>query len=291
MLYTLKNSALTAKINTRGAELTSVKSSDGCEYIWQGAPTYWSEHAPWLFPICSHLWDETYTYQGNSYALHSRNFTHSTDFEVEAHSDTALTLSLRANEETKRSYPFDFTFTVTYMLCENGLKIDVAVTNTGTELMPFSFGAHPGFNVPLAKNGRFEDWYLEFGEDCSPDEILLTENVYLDGRRVAYPLVDCRKLPLSHNLFTLDGRFFARVPDKVTLKCDNAPHSVTICMPDTPYLGMWSRPHSDAPLLCIEPWHGLPSYDGIVDDLETKNDMYRLLPQKTKRFSLTYIFD
>ena len=290
MIYTLKNEQLTVQINGQGAELISAKGADGCEYLWQGGPVYWDEHAPWLFPICSHLWEDRYIYRGKSYNLHSRNFTHSTEFAITAQDEHALTLALYADTETRKSYPFDFSFTVTYRLSGRALLIDVAVKNNDSTIMPFSFGAHPGFNVPLAGNGRFENWYLAFGEDCSPDEILLTENVYLDGRRVAYPLENGKKLALSHGLFTLDGRFFARVANEVTLKSDVAPHFVTIKMPDTPYLGMWSRPNSNAPLLCIEPWHGLPSYDGIVDDLETKNDMYRLQPGKEKHFALEYVF-
>ena len=290
MIYTLKNEQLTVQINGRGAELTSVKCAGGCEYLWQGDPKYWGEHAPWLFPICSHLWEESYTYQGARYELHSRNFTHTTEFTVKKASETSLVLELCANEETKRAYPFDFSFTVTYRLQGSHLHVEVDVQNQGDTVMPFSFGAHPGFNLPLDGNGRFEDWYLEFGKPCSPDEILLTENVYLDGRRVAYPLREGKKLELSHGLFTLDGRFFARVDNKVTLKSDLSSRFVTIDFPDTPYLGMWSKPMSDAPLLCIEPWHGLPSYDGTVDALETKNDMYRLEPKAGKHFALTYTF-
>lgn len=290
MIYTIQNGLLTAKINSIGAELCSIRHQNGCEYLWQGDPAYWGEHAPWLFPICSHLWEDRYFYRGRSYSLCSRNFTHRTDFAVTEHTDTALTLTLTANEESKQEYPFDHTLTVSYRLSENRLFTDVTVQNTGDETMPFSFGAHPGFHVPLDGNGRFEDWYLEFGEACSPDEILLTENVYLDGRRTAFPLRDGRILPLSHGLFTLDGRFFARVSNDVTLKSTLSPRSVTLRFPQTPYLGLWSKPYSDAPLLCIEPWHGLPSYDGIVDDLETKNDMYRLLPNAQKRFSLEYEF-
>lgn len=290
MIYTLKNESLIVQINSVGAELISVKSIDGCEYLWQGDPAYWGEHAPWLFPICSHLWDERYTYRSSSYTLHSRSFTHSTDYTVAEASDTALTLTLAASAQTKENYPFDFSFSVTYRLDGAKLSLDVTVKNNGSDVMPFSFGAHPGFNVPLDGNGRFEDWYLEFGKDCSPDEILLTQNVYLDGRRVAFPLENGRKLPLSHGLFTLDGRFFARMDNKVTLKSDLSPRFVTIDFPDTPYMGMWSKPNSDAPLLCIEPWHGLPSYDGIVDDLDTKNDMYRLQPRSEKQFLLTYTF-
>ena len=287
MIYTLQNEKATVKINGKGAELISL-CANGCEYLWQGDPAHWGEHAPWLFPICSHLWEESYTYRGKRYELHSRSFTHSTEFTAKAVSATEGVLELASNEETKVSYPCDFTFTVTYRLCENRLTLDVTVKNSGEDVLPFSFGAHPGFNLPLTGDSRYEDWYLEFGQECSPDEILLTENVYLDGRRVAYPLREGRKLDISHGLFTLDGRFFARTADQVTLRSDRCARSITIDFPNTPYLGIWSRPDAEAPLLCIEPWHGLPSYDGIVDDIEQKNDMYRLQPGSSKQFTLTY---
>ena len=288
MIYTLKNEKITARVNGKGAELISLYAND-CEYLWQGEPAYWGEHAPWLVPICSHLWEESYTYRGKRYELHSRNFTHQTEFTAKTVTDTELVLEMTSDEQAHASYPFAHTFTVAYRLCNDRLCLEVTVKNTGDEVMPFSFGAHPGFNLPLVGDSRFEDWYLEFGKECSPDEILLTENVYLDGRRVAYPLRDGKRLDLSHGLFTLDGRFFARTDNRVTLKSDRCPRSITIDFPDTPYLGTWSCPNADAPFLCIEPWHGLPSYDGIVDDMEQKNDMYRLLPGGTKQFTLTYI--
>ena len=46
--------------------------------------------------------------------------------------------------------------------------------------------------------------------------------------------------------------------------------------PGFPYLGFWHKPKTEAPYLCIEPWHGLPSDEGVVDDLDTKHDMVRL---------------
>ena len=289
MLYTIQNEFLTVKIESVGAELHSIRHQNGCEYLWQGDPAYWGEHAPWLFPICSHLWEDRYLYRGRSYTLCSRNFTHKTDFSVLSHTASAITLALFADKQTKVSYPFDFTFTVSYRLEGEALHTSVTVQNNGTEVMPFSFGAHPGFNIPLESGSDFGDWYLDFGEESALDEILLSPNVYLDGRRIALPLTD-GKLRLAHGLFTLDGRFFARVPNKVTLKSERSPRFITIDFPEAPYLGLWSKPYSDAPLLCIEPWHGLPSYDGIVDDMDTKNDMYRLLPAHKKIFQLTYTF-
>ena len=51
---------------------------------------------------------------------------------------------------------------------------------------------------------------------------------------------------------------------------------MTVSYPDMRYLGIWHKPKSDAPYVCIEPWTSLPSVDGEVDDLETKADMETL---------------
>ena len=48
MIYTLKNNKIEVKVNSLGAELISVVSKEGFEYIWQGAQ--WPKHAPVLFP-------------------------------------------------------------------------------------------------------------------------------------------------------------------------------------------------------------------------------------------------
>ena len=47
----LKNDKISAALKTMGAELTSLKDTEGTEYLWQGNPDYWSGQAPVLFPI------------------------------------------------------------------------------------------------------------------------------------------------------------------------------------------------------------------------------------------------
>ena len=66
--YILENEMLSLRFSTLGAELLSARRGD-FEYIWQGAPGLWREHAPLLFPICSHLTGDIYTYRGKTYAM------------------------------------------------------------------------------------------------------------------------------------------------------------------------------------------------------------------------------
>lgn len=41
MIVTLKNHTMTAQIDSIGAQLISLKSKSGTEYIWQRDPAHW----------------------------------------------------------------------------------------------------------------------------------------------------------------------------------------------------------------------------------------------------------
>ena len=73
MNYTLKNDLLTITISDLGGELQSVKGN-GCEYLWQGDPSYWTGRAPLLFPICGRFFDGRYTYAGKTYEMGTHGF-------------------------------------------------------------------------------------------------------------------------------------------------------------------------------------------------------------------------
>ena len=44
--------------------------------------------------------------------------------------------------------------------------------------------------------------------------------------------------------------------------------------------GTHDRLYRKAPFVCIEPWHGVPSTDGVVDDFENKQNFIKLAPSK-----------
>ncbi len=291
MIYTLKNKCLTVSICDRGAELLSVRRNDNkYEYIWQRDPAHWSSSAPWLFPICSHLAEDRYTWRGKTYELPIHGFARHQTFIPVTVSKTALTLVLDDTPETRRLYPFSFSLSITYRLVENDLEIEASVENTGKGTLPFAFGAHPGFNVPMEGKGSFEDYCLQFGEHCSPDELLLSENGLNTGKKKAYILREGKYLDLKRKRFEADGIFLSRMADSVTLGMEDNPRAVTVFYPNAPYLGIWSKPDRGASFVCIEPWYGLPSFEGEIDDLATKSDLFRLPRGEKKDFSFRYTF-
>jgi len=105
---------------------------------------------PILFPICGNLPDNTYTHDGQSYALKQHGFARNLPWAI-AHQSTdtaaSLTLQLDSNDTTRQQYPFDFRLQFTYRLLGNGLEIHQRVENQSAEPLPFSLGLHPYFNV------------------------------------------------------------------------------------------------------------------------------------------------
>lgn len=289
MLYELKNDQLTVTFNDMGGVLHSVRRED-CEYLWQGNPEYWNGRAPILFPICGRLIDGKYTYGGKTFEMKIHGFARFVPFETKIVSDKEIVFTLTANEETLAQYPFPFVLTISYRLEGSEIISDIVMKNIGDTVMPCTVGAHPGFNIPLDGKGEFTDFYLEFGESCSPDQLVFSDTCFQTGKKTAFPLVDGKCLPLRHTLFDNDAIFLARMADSVTLKSEKTERFVRLSYPKMPYLGIWHKPRTEAPYVCIEPWCGLPSFDGVVDDLATKSDMFRLQPGEEKVLTYSIYF-
>ena len=99
-------------------------------------------------------------------------------------------------------------------------------------------------------------------------------------------------LPLKHSLFDHDAVFLYDTCGSLTLTAGGK-RSVRVDYPNMKYIGSWHLPHTAAPYVCIEPWTSCPSYDGELDDLETKRDMMRLASggHYATDFSMTFNTD
>ena len=57
MTITLRSDLLTVRADSLGAQLTSIRTNQGVELLWQADPAVWGRHAPLLFPIIGRLRD------------------------------------------------------------------------------------------------------------------------------------------------------------------------------------------------------------------------------------------
>ncbi len=282
MLYTIKNDKITVQIASDGAELMSIKSADGTEYLWQGDSTYWGGRAYNLFPICGRITDGKYKYKGE--VIEGLKSPHgyvrkSAADEVVEIADDQIKFLFKSSDATKKFYPFDFVYSLTYTLFGGEIKMSIDVVNNGNEDMYFAVGGHPGFNVPLA-DGKFEDYYLEFEDGKNAKTIYMSDTCFITDRVDEFKL-EGDKLPLVHSLFDRDAIVLTDIAKSITLKGTKTDKSIKVSFPkEMKYVGLWHAPKTEAPFVAIEPWTGLPSYDGVIDDLETKRDMFRLASGK-----------
>ena len=286
-LVTIKNDRLTVILDSVGAVFHSI-ISDGTEYLWQGDGKYWSSRDHNLFPYVGRLTDGQYIYKGREYSLPIHGFAKDAEFEVEKQSGEAVTFLLRSNDATRAVYPFEFDFRVRYELSENKIIKKCTVDNKGENEMFFGLGGHPGFNVPLCGEGKFEDWCLEFDAESKPErvEIDLT-NYRITGRMLPYSLEDGKRIPLRHELFDWDAVVLYGMPRAVSIKSNVSAHSVKVSFPDTPFVGFWHAVKTDAPYVCIEPWVSLPSHSTYMEDIETQEHIIHLAAGKSYGNTMT----
>lgn len=159
MRCTLKNGQVLAEVETRGAELVSLRVGER-ELLWSGDPAVWEKHAPLLFPICGRLKDGQYTYAGREYRLGCHGFLSGLAFSVKEAGDGLLVLGVTDDESTREVYPFSFEVTVRFVLSSCGISVAAGVKNTGDAPMPMMFGFHPAIALPTDAGMRFDDYRL-----------------------------------------------------------------------------------------------------------------------------------
>ena len=277
MIYSIENDSLKVEISSLGAEVISMKSKDDeCEYIWYGDEKYWTGHSPIMFPICGRLCEGKYTYNGKEYSLPNLGFTRKTEMEAYKTSVSEITFTMPSSSETKELYPFDFVFKVTYSLNGKALKMKFEVENEKESELIFAVGAHPAFNVPLCDGEKFEDYYVDFGQKCDAYKVNFSEACLCTNDDGLYRENGTDKICLDHSLFDDDAIFLYNIPKTVYLRSKKSSKGIKMTYEDMKYLGLWHKPKSDAPYICIEPWLSIPASDGVIDDLSTKAEMVRL---------------
>lgn len=282
-LITLQNEFLTVTLDSCGAVLHSIVK-DGAEYLWQGDKRYWARRDANLFPYVGRLTDGKYLLDGREYPMTIHGFCIGTDFAVTDKTDVSVRFTLEDSEKTREMYPFRFAFHVEYRLVGCTIEKTCLVENRNSGEMIFGLGGHPGFNVPLGGDGDFTDWELAFREPSTPYRVDFDPSNYrLAGTQQAFPLKDGRVIPLTHELFDLDAVVLGDICREVTIRSDKSTRSVTVAYPDTPFVGLWHAPKTDAPYVCIEPWVSLPSHSAYVEDLNKQAHLIHLPAGETYR--------
>ena len=74
MTREISNGYLVFGVESLGAELTSLRTVDGHEYLWQGSSESWMGRSPVLFPVIGGLPGGRYVLDGREYGMASHGF-------------------------------------------------------------------------------------------------------------------------------------------------------------------------------------------------------------------------
>ena len=293
----IENGVLRAGISPLGGELCSFGRTEKggfVEYLWQGLPEYWARRAPLLFPIVGRLRGGKYTFRGNCYEMRCHGFAANLEHRLTRTSAGSARSELEDSPETRAQYPFGFRLTQDFVLDGNTLHI-TACAEAKDELW-CAFGGHPGFVLPDA-DGRaadFESLYVRINDKKAPERQLFSKTCFVLPERAPFSLDSRGCFGLEHKLFDDDAIILHGV-HSATLASVSSPRSVTVSSPDAEYFGFWQTRYSaDAPFLCLEPWQGIPSFDGdadIPDELSRRAGMHHLMPGERAYFRFNIQLD
>jgi len=272
---TVSSGALTAQINPFGAQLSTLRDPSGRELLWDGNPAFWNGRAPLLFPIVGTLRGGVYRVAGKTYALSRHGFARGKLFEVLSASSVEAVLRLKADDETFAVYPFYFQLQVRFEIRDSMLMVKTLVRNDGDAPMPASFGYHPAFRWPLPFGAARALHAIEFDLE-EPDPIRRLDTAGL-VTPIQYPTpIRARRLLLDDELFKDDVVIFAAIRSQGLRYGAGTGPGLALQFPDTPYLGLWSKP--GAPFICIEPWHGMADPVGFTGDFTEKPGVFTVSP-------------
>lgn len=280
MIYSISNEQLHVKIETEGGNLWSVRDREDTEYLWQGDPKYWSDRSLNLFPYIARLTEGKYLLEGNAYHMDIHGFVKDHNLQVREQGEDYLRLFMQDTPDTYMQYPYRFSYEIYYRLNGRKLHITYYVENQDEKTMYFGIGGHPGFRVPLEEGLAFEDYYLQFPDTSGIQKVGMTSDCFVNGEKEAFLTEKDGTLPLKHSLFDDDAIILDQIPKQVGLFAKNGRKGIQVFFPQMRYLGLWHKPESDAPYICIEPWTSLPSRKDVVEDLSKQKDLISLAPDE-----------
>lgn len=217
MIHTIRNEKLTCSIDSRGAQLISLSSSLGTEYIWTGEKDIWPWHAPVLFPCCGSFPDG-FLVDDRIYHLPQHGFLRNVEHKE---SGEGIFLYESMGEE---EYPFALSARTSFCLEESTLIHRLEIENRDRRPMPYSMGFHTGF---LLENAT-----LEF--ECDEEEL---------GGRI-----------FRADDSTLEKTcFFTKLKSRRLLCSDAKGKRLELYSPEFTTLVLWTMKGHSRDFICIEP--------------------------------------
>ncbi len=278
----IENADLIVEVSTLGAEMQSLKTTDGRDWLWNGDTAWWTGRSPILFPIVGKAPGDRLAVNGQIYPMAQHGIARRREFSLVEQTSNACRHELASNAETRAVYPFDFHLALEHRLEGRELSVTATVENIGDTPLPFGIGFHPAFLWPLpgAENKRHAVILDNGGE---PGVVQLEDG--LIGRTLPTSPFTAGRLDLAHSLFDNDALIFPEgAGTGLTFGADGGPR-LSFTFTNLPNIALWQKP--GAPFLCIEPWHGMAAHAGGTAELVERPYTVALAAGDEMRFGFT----
>ncbi len=277
MDYILENEYIRLECMEDGGQIKHLFDKEkNIELMYQGDQG-WSGRNPSLFPIVGNTYSKEYQIDGKTYAMKNHGLIRYAICKEKKEGET-LIFSFDSNEETLKQYPFDFHYEIQYRLEKKKVKISYVIQNTGHRDMPFSFGLHPAFRIPLYEKESFEDYVLCFEHSEKAQQLLFDETFEKPSKWVD---TDIEAWHLNYeDIDTYKTMIFKGFTSSfVTMKYKEE-ERFKVHFAHYPYLAIWTHPnHSE--FLCIEPWYGHADFDPNHDSFYQREGTQILAPKES----------
>lgn len=271
---------ISVTIRHQGAEPVSIRDEDGHEYLWSGDDP-WRRHAPVLFPSICRVPDDRIRVGDETFPMPQHGFARDLPWSVVDSANDRVSLVLVADDETRKSYPFDFALAATYVTAGRTLTTTYTVENRGDQPMPFSLGSHPAFVWPLDDDQPRSMHQIRFDEAETAPARRVVDNL-LTPDHFDNPAWD-RVITLNDSWFTEGAVIMPEVASRGLVYSSGQGRQIRLTWEGFTGITLWSVP--GAKFVCIEPWRGLPAPTDFVGQFAGKPGNVVLPPGGREQFS------
>ncbi len=277
MRYRIQNEYIVAEAVEKGAEVKSlVLKETGKELFWPGDEENWCRSSPLLFPIVGRLYEKYFTHKGKDYYLQYHGFARESFYEVKTVEKNKLVFTLTDTPERLEVYPFPFLLEVIYELPEGKreMKVTWRVHNKGDEIMYFSIGGHPGFQIP---DNDLEGCKVALLDDngnvLKNKNMVLTHLANHDGQLTG----ETAEVPLTNGVMAVVEE--VEKVGTVVMKeaeigglalLDRAGNCHAKVMTKAPFWCLWREHTPGSMFMCLEPWFGMCDMTGFNGEFKDK---------------------
>lgn len=278
---TIENERLILETRPEAGQMASLwDKKNEREMLYQGDQG-WKDQNPTLFPMVGKTWnDGKYEIDGEEYQMKNHGLIRYENLNGEV-KDGRIVYSFDSDEKTKKEYPFDFHFEMSYRLDGNRVIVDYEIKNLSNRPMPFSFGLHPAFRTSQNEEEKFEDFSIVYDEPLECTQIVTHEDMSSPDREK----VSLEKWNLSREDLKKYATLVYEHPNatNATIYYKDEPR-LNVHFENYPYLAIWSHP-TPSDFICIEPWHGHSDFEKAEVPFENREGTEILQPEETFRQS------